>query len=190
MGHNLSQAQTDDELVAMGIGDELEDWANFTLDDEQVDKLLDVDIEDAYEDASSIFGDDLLSQIDEVRYAVIISMAFQLGGGGLRKFKGFIAAVKDGDYDRAADEMLYANVAAKTQSAWYKQTPERCQGQAGMMRYGNWGGARDTQWEGDHTDNDIPPPNLDIAELLSTFSTKELLDEVSRRLEEQSLTEG
>ena len=46
-----------------------------------------------------------------------------------------VKAVKEGDWNRAADEMLWSNGLRKQRrSAWYKQTPNRCQDAADKMR--------------------------------------------------------
>ena len=50
---------------------------------------------------------------------VIANMCFQLGRPRLSKFKKFIAAVKEQDWERAADEMK--------DSRWYKQTTARAE---------------------------------------------------------------
>ena len=49
-----------------------------------------------------------------------------------------VEAVKSGDWDRAADEMLWGNGLKKQRrSKWYKQTPNRCQDAADKMRHGS-----------------------------------------------------
>ena len=53
------------------------------------------------------------------RQGVMIEMVFQMGVEGVGKFKKFLAAAKDQDWTRAADEML--------DSKWHKQTPERAE---------------------------------------------------------------
>ena len=55
-------------------------------------------------------------------------MAYQLGVEGVMKFKKMIAALQNGDYDRAADEMA--------DSLWAKQTPSRAQRLMTLMRIG------------------------------------------------------
>ena len=57
---------------------------------------------------------------------VIANMAYQLGVGGVLKFKKMWAALKKGDYQKAADEML--------DSKWAKQTPNRARRLAEIMR--------------------------------------------------------
>ena len=46
VGHLLSAEQSERELEAMGLEDELDDWEGFTLTDKQVDDLLVIDIDD------------------------------------------------------------------------------------------------------------------------------------------------
>ena len=43
--------------------------------------------------------------LDVVRQAVITDMAFNLGAGGLRKFRRFLAAMRDGQWGAAAAEI-------------------------------------------------------------------------------------
>ena len=57
---------------------------------------------------------------------VIIEMVFQLGKTGVSKFKKMFDALKNNEYSKAADEML--------NSAWYRQTPSRCEELSNLMR--------------------------------------------------------
>lgn len=68
--------------------------------------------------------------LDDVRQGVIVCMAYQLGTQGVANFKKMIAAIEDRDYAEAAAQML--------DSGWHKQTPERCERMARMMRTGIW----------------------------------------------------
>ena len=56
---------------------------------------------------------------------VIANMAYQLGVEGVLKFKKMWAALKKGDYQKAADEML--------DSKWATQTPNRAKRLAEIM---------------------------------------------------------
>lgn len=65
--------------------------------------------------------------LDDQRREVLVQMCFQLGIMGLLRFMNFIDYLKQGDYDKAADEML--------NSKWAKQdSPERAQRLADIMR--------------------------------------------------------
>ena len=50
---------------------------------------------------------------------ILTNMCFQLGQGGLSKFKNFKIAIEDYQFKRASEEML--------DSRWSQQTPERAQ---------------------------------------------------------------
>ena len=66
------------------------------------------------------------NSLNEDRQAMIMSMAYQIGTGGVRQFKRMWAALATGDYDTAAKEML--------DSRWARQTPERAARHAQVMR--------------------------------------------------------
>jgi lysozyme len=68
--------------------------------------------------------------LDEVRKGVLTAMAYQMGVGGLLKFKGTLGAVERGDYEGAARGMLG--------SLWARQTPGRARRTAEAMRSGRW----------------------------------------------------
>ena len=57
---------------------------------------------------------------------VIIEMVFQLGIGGVSKFKKMWKALKQNDYQIASEEML--------DSKWAKQTPKRAEELSGVMK--------------------------------------------------------
>lgn len=70
-------------------------------------------------------------RLSECRRAVLVAMAFQLGGGGLRGFKRMLAACEAGDYATAAAEML--------DSAWARNdSPARAHRMASQMEYDVW----------------------------------------------------
>lgn len=68
-------------------------------------------------------------QLDEVRYAVLLNMYYNMRKG-LLQFKQTLAAVKRGDYDQAASMML--------QSKWASQVKGRAVTLSNMMRTGKW----------------------------------------------------
>ena len=72
-------------------------------------------------------------QLDPVRQAVIVEMGFQLGLIGLSRFVRTLGAVAEGDYARAATQMLA--------STWATQTPARARELAAQMTSGVWDGA-------------------------------------------------
>lgn len=175
-GHLLGQQQSEEELAAMGLEDEPEDWfaCGLTLTDEQAEELLDIDIQDEIEGLHPTkrypgFTDEELEALDPERFIALINMAFQLGGPGVRmKFPSFVKAVHAEDWDRAADEMLWSNGLLKQKrSQWYIDTPDRCQLMSDKMRNGS-----------SSESTGVAPLTVD----LSTVSNEELMAELSRRL--------
>lgn len=69
-------------------------------------------------------------QCNDVRAAVLISMAYQMGVTGLLKFRKMIAAIENNDWEEAAKEAL--------DSRWATQTPERAKRNAEALRTGEW----------------------------------------------------
>ena len=57
---------------------------------------------------------------------VLMEMCFQLGVTGVSKFKKALKAMEDGDWEKAADEML--------DSKWAKQTPNRAKEMSDIIR--------------------------------------------------------
>lgn len=71
-----------------------------------------------------------MNACDEVRQAVLISMAYQMGVDGLDQFKSTLKAVAECRWDDAASGML--------DSKWAKQTSGRAKRHAEQMRTGEW----------------------------------------------------
>lgn len=69
---------------------------------------------------------DIYSKLDEEKQAVILSMSYQLGTSGVKRFKKMWAALEVGDYDTAAVEML--------DSRWARQTPQRAARHVRIMK--------------------------------------------------------
>jgi len=58
--------------------------------------------------------------------SVLMEMCYQLGVRGVSKFKKALKAMDDGDWEKAADEML--------DSKWAKQTPNRAKEMSNIIR--------------------------------------------------------
>lgn len=69
-------------------------------------------------------------RLDWARQGVIVCMLHQLGARGVSNFRKMIDALARKDYESAANEML--------DSGWHRQTPERCERMAAIMRTGQW----------------------------------------------------
>lgn len=173
-GHLLGQQQSDDELRAMGLEDEPEDWftCGLTLNDDQAEELLHIDIFDAIEGLHSSkrypgWTEEELLELDSQRFIALMNMAFQLGGPGVRmKFPSFVKAVHAEDWERAADEMIWSNGLLKQKrSQWYIDTPHRAQAMSDKMRYGSAGKPTESDPIGSLTEAETPKDDFGILEL-------------------------
>lgn len=77
---------------------------------------------------SSVYA--ALQKCNPARADILYSMAFQLGINGLAGFKKTLVMISNGNFTGAATEML--------DSTWNKQTPERAQRHAEVMRTGTY----------------------------------------------------
>lgn len=88
-----------------------------------VDNWLRQDLKEAEEDALSLLGDgDHPEELEQI----ITNMAFNLGKTRLRGFKKMFKAIKNKDYNAAADEMV--------DSKWYEQVGGRSRRLVARMR--------------------------------------------------------
>ena len=70
-----------------------------------------------------------LKACNPARKDILISMAYQMGVGGLAGFKNTLAMIASGNFSGAASGML--------SSKWAKQTPNRAKRHAEVMRTGD-----------------------------------------------------
>lgn len=73
-------------------------------------------------------GRDFFDKLNDVRKDVIINMTFNMGLGGVLRFKNMIAAIENDDYEHAANEML--------NSRWARQVGNRADRLAKKMKLG------------------------------------------------------
>lgn len=92
-----------------------------------IERLFYNDISNAYAAYNS-----LGLNLDTVRKAVVIDMIFNLGLAGFKRFRNTIAAIRAGDWNRAADGILASKYA--------KQVGNRAKELAEMMRTGEYHG--------------------------------------------------
>ena len=71
-----------------------------------------------------------VSGLDDVRKAVLVNMAFNMGIAGLAGFKGTLSLIQAGDYAGAAQAMLA--------SKWAEQVGPRAQRLSIQLESGNW----------------------------------------------------
>ncbi len=111
--------------LTIGVGRNLDDKG---ISREEADFLLTNDIDEATADIVAAFP--WSSALNDARFAVLANMRFNIGLGGLLLFERMLAALRAGDYDTAAKEML--------QSRWAQQVGDRAMRLAEQMRTGVW----------------------------------------------------
>lgn len=91
-------------------------------------------LEEAEEDLMKVIGDVRWVMLEDARQAALISMHYQLGPSGFRRFKKMIAAVMSEEWAEAARECLDSKAARE-------QTPERFKRNAMALLTGEsqWG---------------------------------------------------
>ena len=87
------------------------------------DALFEKDFQIACDGADRILGD---CDIDIAAREVVIEMVYQMGEGGVSKFKNMLSALREERYTDASDEMI--------SSLWYQQTPNRASALSLIMR--------------------------------------------------------
>ena len=93
---------------------------------EQLEEVFDKDFQIALTSANELVdGLDL----NHIAKGVIVEMCFQLGKPRVMKFKKMWAALRNNDFNEAANQMI--------DSAWHKQTTSRCESLAATMRGSN-----------------------------------------------------
>ena len=90
---------------------------------EELERVFDKDFDEALKNAESLIGE---RSINFIAKQVIIEMVFQLGIGGVGKFKNMWSALDNEDYGEASFQMM--------DSLWAKQTPNRAEKLSQKMR--------------------------------------------------------
>lgn len=94
-------------------------------DKELLEEVFNQDFDNAKQQMESFCKEYKLNIPDAIQ-GILLEMIFQLGIGTLHKFKKFIQALQDNNYNNAADEMI--------DSRWHQQTPERCKALSNRVR--------------------------------------------------------
>lgn len=131
----ISELRRDEGVVAHAYQDSLGYWTigvghlidkrkGGKIPDVIIDMLLRYDIDEKVAELNEKLP--WWGFLDEPSQRVIVNMAFNLGVEGLLEFKKFMDALKDGDRDRAASEML--------NSKWAEQVGVRATRLAAVIR--------------------------------------------------------
>lgn len=94
-------------------------------DKEILEEVFNQDFDNAKQQMESFCKEYKLNIPDAIQ-GILLEMIFQLGIGTLHKFKKFIQALQENNYNNAADEMI--------DSRWHQQTPERCKALSNRVR--------------------------------------------------------
>jgi len=97
-----------------------------TYPKEQLEELFDMDFNQAKQSANELL---VGLDINDIAKGVIVEMCFQVGKPRVMKFKKMWAAIRNNDFEEAANQMI--------DSAWHKQTTSRCESLAATMRGSN-----------------------------------------------------
>lgn len=109
--------------LTIGVGRNLDDVG---LHPDEIALMLENDIAEAERTARILVPD--FGNLSDVRKAVVINMAFNMGMAKLAKFVNTLRAINEGRFGAAADGMLA--------SRWANQVGERAQRLAKQMRDG------------------------------------------------------
>lgn len=113
-------------IPTFGIGHN----GNKPITQHAVDLIFYDDMEDAYEAAIRIFGDRFVL-FGEPRKVALLSMIFQMGEEGIRRFKRMLGAIEDGRWTDAKREAL--------DSKWAREdSTERAKRTARMLETGEY----------------------------------------------------
>ena len=122
-GYKLTVYKCSEGFDTGGYGHKIIEGEEIPTSEEGWSNLFEQDFQTACDGADNILGD---CDIDIVAREVIIEMVYQMGEGGVSKFKGMLSALKEERYTDASDEMI--------DSLWYRQTPNRASELALIMR--------------------------------------------------------
>lgn len=110
----------------IGVGRLIDKRKGGKLSDDEINYLLANDIDEIVRQLDNFIP--WWRGLSATRQRVLINMGFNLGVGGLLKFKNTLAMIKAGDYNGAAKGMMA--------SLWAKQVGQRANRLATMMRNG------------------------------------------------------
>lgn len=119
-GVRLFPYKCSEDRLTIGVGRNLDDVG---LSHDEVEYLYKNDETRAIKGATSLV--DEFEWLSDARKIALVSMVFQMGTKGVSKFKKMIAAINEGNFHEASNQML--------DSKWAKQTPERAERLAIMM---------------------------------------------------------
>lgn len=121
-GKRFKPYEDSEGILTVGYGRNLE-AVPFSQD--EIDLMFENDLRRAVEGSKTFL---CYTGLDDTRRGVLTEMVFQMGVAGVSKFKKFLNAAAQHDWQNAHDEML--------DSKWAKQTPGRAKELAGIFLTG------------------------------------------------------
>ena len=114
-------------MITVGVGRNIDENGGIGLSDDEINYLLENVIKRCKQEliALSWFTD-----LDSVRQDALVNLCFNLGLTRLMGFNNAMAAMAEGDYERAADEFY--------DSRWAKQVKSRADEVCEMVRTGRY----------------------------------------------------
>ncbi len=113
--------------LTIGYGLNLTEWGTKGISRAEAEAVLRAQLSIYEQELKNAFRN--FDELDDIRKAVLLDMAYNLGVPGLLKFKNMFAALKEGNFAKAAEEML--------NSRWAQQVKTRATYLAELMQYGN-----------------------------------------------------
>lgn len=113
------------KVPTLGIGHNIRDRP---ISIQAAEVIFNDDLREVEEELAQVWP--FASSLSEARYGVVLNMAFNLGTNGLAKFHRFRAALEEGDWNRACDEMR--------ESDWFVQVGDRVLRLIRQMRLDAW----------------------------------------------------
>ena len=125
--YNLSYTTTDgsnvnEDFQTGGYGHVIQKGEEIPTTKEGWDKVFEEDFAKAVKGASKLLN---IDAVHVTAIGIVVEMIYQIGIGGVSKFKKTLEYINAGDYVKASEEML--------DSKWARQTPSRAKSLSSLM---------------------------------------------------------
>lgn len=117
VGFNLEREDAERKINALGLNYAAVKYGVKSLNEDQIQTLLNQDIDTAENDARKYLGSRYFDQLEGNAQKVVVDMTFNMGYGKIKQFGKMKRALRDKNYARAAYCMEH--------SKWYGQVGDR-----------------------------------------------------------------
>ena len=114
-------------MITVGVGRNIDENGGIGLSDDEINYLLENDIKRCKQELISLSW---FTDLDSVRQDALVNLCFNLGLTRLMGFNNAMAAMAEGNYQKAADEFY--------DSRWAKQVKSRADEVCEMIRTGRY----------------------------------------------------